>query len=236
MIRILIYDDEKQQCDILENLLLACMNEKAKIDQADTIDKALDCLESTVYNIVFMDIVLDSDLNGIDLAKTVQKKYPQTRLVYITGYIKYCEEIFTTSPDALILKPFTESNVKRALDIVQHKQKSSDCICIAVGNRSIDNISLEYITYLETVSRKLTFFDTQARAVYEFYDIKMTDVIEKLPSYFIQCHKSFCVNLKYAKKLERFKFTLENSREVPVSQSRFQETKSSYLKFLEETL
>ena len=171
MTKILIYDDEQNQCDILKKLLLDAIKGKPQIDCAVTVSAAMRSLQSNVYDIVFIDIVLDSALSGIELAEDIQRTYPQTRLVYITGFIRYCEEIFRTSPDALMLKPFTGEGVRRVLDIVRRKKEKTDHISIAVGRNSVENISLESITYIETVSRRLTSYDTSFRPVYEFYDL-----------------------------------------------------------------
>ena len=236
MIRILIYDDEQNQCDELKKLLLDTAKGKPQIDCAVTVSAAMRYLQGNAYDIVFMDIVLDSALSGIELAEDIQQRYPQTRLVYITGFIKYCEEIFRTSPDALMLKPFTEEGVRRVMDILRRKQEKTDHISIAVGKNSIENISLDCITFIETVSRRLTFFDTSFRPVYEFYDLKISDIADRLPPYFVQCHKSFCVNMKYVQSLKRFCFRLEGERNVPVSQNRFKETRDRYFRFLEESL
>ena len=51
--------------------------------------------------------------------------------------------------------------------------------------------------------------------------------------YFIQCHKSYAVNLMHISQLEKYEIILKNGTRLPISQSKYMETKSRYVDFLE---
>lgn len=56
--------------------------------------------------------------------------------------------------------------------------------------------------------------------------------LEQLPEYFIQCHKSYIVNMNEISRLERNGICLEQDIVVPVSKSRYGETKKQYFRFM----
>ena len=237
MKNILIYDDIPDHSrELAELLQTICGRHTYNIDIAATRDEAAALLDKKSYYIIFLDTELDEDLNGIDFAKEIQNRFPNTSLVYITAYIKYCEEIFRTSPDAFILKPFSRDSVKRAMEIVRHKRGRNGCISIAAGKNSIKTVEFDGIFYIETIARNLTFNDRDFRIVYEFYGIKLLDILDKLPEYFVRCHQSICVNMRKVRSIERYCFIMNNGREIPISQSRFVETRQRYLDFLGDML
>ncbi len=237
MKRILIYDDNPEHSRALAGILQKQLNSKsAAIDIAANISEARELLDSNSYYIIFMDIELEGSENGIALGSMIREEHREASLVYITAYVKYCEEIFVNNPDAFILKPFSEDSVKRTLEIIRRKNHSTDYICIGAGKNSIENISLENITYIDTASRRLRFFEDNIKPVYQFYNIKMSEIAPKLPDYFVRCHQSIAVNMRAVKRIERYFFVLENGREIPISQGRFPETRLAYLKYLGDRL
>ena len=57
---------------------------------------------------------------------------------------------------------------------------------------------------------------------------KLTDLVDLLPDYFHQCHKSYIVNLEYVVRLERTLLYMKDGRMVPVSRTHQAETKEIY--------
>lgn len=236
MNRLLIYDDVPQHSQELAGYLKNMINKTAIIDIAENIDDAMRLLEENAYTCCFLDIELDGGKNGIDIGSMIRQKYKQTSLVYITAFIKYCEEIFVTSPDALLIKPFSEEAVKRTLDIIKSKQKEGGTVSITVSKNTVETIDLENISSIETSSRKLIFYGLDRRPLYEYYNKKLSDISDKLPEWFVVCHKSICVNMRCVRRIERYFFVMDDDREIPISQSRFNEAKLKYLEFLGERL
>ena len=233
--KILIYDDNPTHSSELK-ALIADQTECAETDIASNAAEAKNMLESTYYDTAFIDIELDSGLNGIDFAAELRRERPMMALVYITAYIKYAEEIFVTSPDALLVKPFSAESVKRVLDIISRKKQNSAPAALVLGRRKPERIELDQISYIETKARYLYFYDLSFEQVNCFFNIRIDQVSSKLPPYFVRCHKSFCVNMNCVGRLERFRFLMKDGPEIPISQNRYSETKTRFLHFLEENL
>ena len=234
--KILILDNERAQCEALAELLREQIRGRVQIDCVNTREEMSRRLAENAYSMIFMDIELGGELSGIDVAVEIREKYHSIRLIFITGHVKYCEEIFAAAPDALLLKPFNEENVSRTLDILRSRQEHSDSAVIAIGKRQTEKIPLDEVSYFETRARYLLVHDRDHRVAYRFYDVKMSDIADRLPEYFVWCHKSFFVNMDHVTGIERFRFRLDGGLEIPISQNRYKETKRRFLEYLEESL
>lgn len=233
MNRILIYDDEQAVCDELRQMLMKIYSsEECDVMTAVNHSQAEGYLEDGA-DLVFLDIVLADEADGIEFAKFMRKKYPAVKLVFITAHIRYCEEIFEASPDGFLVKPFTMQKVKRSIDILKRNGGTEDSLVFRSSKSNIVRVPADRVAYIESFSRKLTLYNENGEKIYEFSNSKLSSVESQLPDYFIRCHHSFCVNLNFVSDLKRYTFTLKNADiSVPVSQNRFKETKEKYLAYL----
>lgn len=233
MNRILIYDDEQAVCDELRQMLM-----KIYVSDECDIMTAVNRSQAEGYladgaDLVFLDIVLDDEDDGIAFAKYMREKYPAVKLVFITAHIRYCEEIFEASPDGFLVKPFTVQKVKRSLDILKRNSSDEDALVFRSSKSNITRVPADRVAYIESFSRKLMLYNENGEKIYEFSGSKLSAVEQQLPGYFLRCHHSFCVNLNFVSDLKRYSFTLKNADiNVPVSQNRFKETKEKYLTYL----
>ena len=59
---------------------------------------------------------------------------------------------------------------------------------------------------------------------------KLDDLLDRLPPYFLHCHKSYLINLNYVRQLEMYRIRLEGEEEwIPVSQKYYKHIKNSLL-------
>ncbi len=236
MKRVLIYDDLAEHSETLSAILKKLLNTKTEIDIAHNNDEAVEFISANSYAVIFLDIELDANKNGIDFGKLIRQNCKGTALVYITSYIKYAEDIFVNSPDALMLKPFSEEGVNRTLNILRLKNEEDDVISVSFGKNGVESISLSNIEYIESSNRRLSFYSDNKEPAYQFFNVKLTELMKKLPPYFVRCHYSIAVNMRKVRHLERYFFVMESQREVPISQGRFADTRKSYLTFLGDKL
>lgn len=85
---------------------------------ADNAEAALACIDAgTKIDIVFSDIVMPGELNGIDLAKAIRSRFPHIHVVLATGY----SETRVTIPEVQVLsKPYDIADVLRLLKKARH--------------------------------------------------------------------------------------------------------------------
>lgn len=230
--RILIFDDNSDDCIILKKLVENCIGlSEDNIDTAQTKSEMENLIKNNEYSLIFMDIELD-DENGIDIICRLQQEGIDAEIVYVTAHTKYCEDIFFSEPTALIVKPVTDAKIKRAVSIVKRKRNKKSYISLEISKNKTETISLDRVAYIESVKRQIVFFDENSKELYKVSNRKINYIEKMLPDFFVRCHQSICLNMKFVRSIERYFFTLESGLEVPISQSKFQNVRKIYFEYI----
>lgn len=230
----LICDDSPQDAAALADLLRQTAGD-CEIRTALTAEEAQSVSEGQPFSALFLDIELDGS-SGISFAQAYAKAFPQTALVFYTAHIRYCEEIFTAAPDALLIKPLTAERVRGVLDILEKKQPQKGYLMLAAGKNTARRIPLEEIAYIEIIRRRLTVFDTGGRAIAECYGRKLSEIAPQLGSEFVCCHQSIYVNMRHVAAIRRYMLVLRSGQELPISQSKFRTVREQWGEYLGESL
>lgn len=118
---ILAVDDEELMRLNLKNEITKIFPEKEiyACGEASEAVKYLETLEKKGENLVyaFLDIELGS-MTGIDLAKIIKVKFPNARILFVTGYSKYAMEAFQIHAMGYILKPVTADKLTEVLNVM----------------------------------------------------------------------------------------------------------------------
>ena len=234
MQRFLICDDTSADAQALAEILHAVT--ECGTDAVFSGAEAMQLAENAPYAALFLDIELAEDSSGICFAKEFERAYPQVPLVFYTGHIRYCEEIFTVSPTALLLKPPTEERVRNVLEILRQKSDRQGSLTLPTGKNTIRIIAFEQISYIESIRRRLTVFDTDGQVLAESYGRKLSEIAPQLEPAFVCCHQSIYVNLQQITSIRRYVLILRNGRELPISQSRFLTVRKCWVDYLGENL
>ena len=120
--RILVVEDE--------NLTALEIQSKLNLwgyEVADTVSSGEDAVQRALElkpDLILMDIVLKGDITGIDAAKTIKESI-NIPIIYLTAYSN--DETFQdakiTRPDAYLIKPFEEKELKFAIEMAFYGQK-----------------------------------------------------------------------------------------------------------------
>jgi CheY-like chemotaxis protein len=128
--RILLVDDESS----LRRSLTMGLNQRGiAVENCETGLCALNKLESFKQEDIELDsIVLDillPDINGVELGKMIKSKYPDTPIIFITGYAdKVRNEIETLEASLLLEKPFTADELADKFVKVLDRPKTDEVI------------------------------------------------------------------------------------------------------------
>lgn len=167
----------------------------------------------------WMDIELGSeDANGIDLVKRYFPAGCGTQVIYVTGFVEYCTSVYRTEHLYFLVKPFAQDDLDDALSRVLERLEadSSKPLSVRLGSRVV-LVEPSRISYIESDRRKVRIH-AGAEEI-EAY-ASLSDLAAELPASFIQCHKSFLVNMDHVKELKADSVVLSSNQVVPVSQKR----------------
>lgn len=142
MYKLLVIEDE----ELIRKGIVSLINyEKLNIQEvfeAENGKKALDIIDSKMPDIILSDINIPQ-LDGISLAKIVKEKYPDTRIVFLTGYdyFDYALSAIKIGADDYILKPVSKKDVEEILTKLVSKLEKKRREEKAIEERKKINIS-----------------------------------------------------------------------------------------------
>lgn len=111
--QVLIVDDEEM---VLEETKETVGMELPgmKIIGTSSASEAVDIAGRQQIGIAFLDIEMPG-MNGLELAKKLKKKNPDTNIVFVTAYAEYALEAFDIFASGYLMKPLQRKDVKRAI-------------------------------------------------------------------------------------------------------------------------
>ena len=192
---------------------------------------ALDYISSQQIDLIFVDINLP-DLSGMDFVKSLKEK---PNIIFITAYSEYALEGFKVDAVDYLLKPVgyndflkAVNKVKALFDIKKPQPvpiKATEDHLFVKSEYKLMRIELSDIKYIESMHEYIRIHSINEKPVMTLASLKSIE--EQLPSdKFMRVHRSFIVNLKRIKVIERNRIVFDNSVYIPVSdqyKEKFQE-------------
>ena len=147
MFHIVVCDDDRSITEYLKETLEKKYRRKIEcqcVYSAEELLKWLEDLDQGHTNIIILDIALGDD-DGIAIAKEIRSKYPQIKVILLSGYAQLASNVFEADPVYFLSKPIDEqklfSSVEKAMDIVQHQEIKA--ITVAGSGGKIHRMNVE---------------------------------------------------------------------------------------------
>ena len=112
--KILIVDDEAYLREELRSALERITSDNEYFE-AEDYDSAVKLISENNFAIAFLDIHLQGK-NGLAIAETAKRISPQTNIIMVTAYSEYAIQAFKLFVSGYVLKPFSDNDIKMALD------------------------------------------------------------------------------------------------------------------------
>lgn len=221
MLDIIICEDNEVQRSMVENYLKEIISVKdydAQIyistDSPEDVIKYIEKAEDRI-NAYFIDVDLSSSINGMDIAKKIREADSRSYIVFITGHYELSMMTFEYKIRALdyILKGDYDRIKDRLNDCMavimnENLKEDNDKIFIAKAGTKFYKIPYKDILFFETLSGNHKILLHTTDGFIEFYGT-LRDIIEQLNDDFYQCHKSYVVNIKNIKEINKEEQFLE---------------------------
>lgn len=231
MLRIVICEDDIEMASHIKRILAELYGETSTIRSIYDMDSLVELLkERDSADVLLLDIELQ-DYNSIEIVKKHFHPHNPLQIVYISGYIHYCTEVYDTTHISFLHKPFTDEQLKKAVDkaIQTGEQQRQDCLAVKINNE-LHLIPFHDLIYIESTARLLKY---QTHTVEKISYGKLVVVLQQLPSHFFQCHKSYIVNLKRINCFTGNSFTMGNGESVPISQALRKTARERFFDYVE---
>ena len=168
--------------------------------------------------------------NAISIIAQYLKESSPLQIIYMTPKIEYCTEVYETRHCGFLLKPIRLErlvrDVQRALRLLEKKKAKG--IVVQRGS-SLHILSPQSLLYVESHGRVLKIVTDSE--IIETYD-KMDHFSFQLDKRFLQCHKSYLVNMERVKRYCGDSFLMGNETTIPISQSRRKIVRQQFLDYM----
>lgn len=155
--------------------------------------------------------------SSIELAKDLQEYFPHIRIIFYSETTGCAEKIFRAVPTFFLSIPFHEEAVAAAFERVRVGCEEDIGRTLTIQSRGQkQKIRFSAIRYMESSGRKLFLYTDEGS--FETY-MTVGDALGRLPTHFIQCHRSYIIN---ADRIERYSVDgvlLTGGALVPISRS-----------------
>lgn len=207
MLKVYVCEDNAEQREYLTN----CISEVLEVENfgfetaVSTEDPRviLDAIRGEQQTgIFFLDIDLNTDMNGIELAGEIRKIQPRCYIIFVTTHSEMSYMTFTYKVEAMdfIIKDNVREIKNRVhqclINCYQLNDQHSDDVTrnymVKVGDR-VKAVPYDDILYFEVAknSRKIILYAKNCKL--EFIG-KMKDLEKSLDQRFVRCHRSFLIN------------------------------------------
>ena len=234
MRKIAICDSCCETLEAMKNMLTAQYGKELQIATYPSGEELLRTWqkdERKKAEIVVMEVRSEEE-NGIGAARQVQEIFGDVKMIFSTGELECAEDIFEANPVYLLAKPVKQEKLYEAVDRAIDQIEEGEAASVTLISKSfIARVMAEDIWYVESERRVLT---VHSREEDIRVNMKLSDLEERLPEFFVRVHQSYLVNMKQIRVFSAKGVELADRRIIPVSRPRYAKAKDIFLQFLGE--
>lgn len=205
--KIVVFDDNHSDRKALLGVLEAWAQKKDykdlivfQYDQISKLEFSLpDLLLSDAF---FLDIMTPDTANaGFLLAEKIHIENPAANIIFTTNSTEYWSNAFEIFALHYLTKPISPEKIEKLLDYIYHSpSKKSPSTTVLPGIRQEKVFECDQILYIEAKTDKHLAIVHQTNgslSEINLSSVSFSDLLNSLSSDFVQCHRSFIVNLNY---------------------------------------
>lgn len=226
--KILIYDDDLEELTHLSELfesLLSKRHIQADVQGVSTQQDFHNYLAQEEPDVFFLDIYLDDEAMGTELAKELREAKKNFSLIFVSTSNSYAWESYAVGADYYLLKPVTEASLGAALDKLEVFHPTQ-LITIDTGRRYL-SFNIDKIVAIE-IRDKLCYIHTVSGIVREYCPLY---TFEELLQHdcFLKVNRSVIINMHYVEGLEEDTFVMPDGLRAVVRSREQKQMRALYL-------
>lgn len=228
---IIICDDIKAEAEKISEIIKT-LPYNVNTFVCDNAFDVIDRIQSgTVTDACFLDIVMPG-INGIKLAEDLRKIGYSGHIIFMTASNDYAAESYNVKAFSYLLKPPDFNQINEVLKALIETKNKNDTEGILVKFSKVAKFLLfKDISYIEVINHTIHFYIKTGEELQIYSALK--DISSSLLSdrRFVQCHRSFIVNMYEIASINDWLIVMRDGKKVPVSKS-YPETKKKFTKFI----
>ncbi len=166
-------------------------------------------------DVAILDIRMDG-LDGISLAKQINRLTPGCKIIFLTNYLEYAPDVYDAEHVYFVLKSDMENRLAAALQKALAAPADISQLVVWQG-KTVRRIALRDVLFLERTGRKTRILTEQE----EHWAMQTPQEIldGPLANHFIRCHQSYWVHTAKILALKANDFYLPGDLRLPLSRT-----------------
>lgn len=187
------------------------------VGMAVDYQSAIELINSTSIDLALIDVQLEGEKTGIDVAMYLKQHNEYTPFIFLTSYVdgETIYKVRMTNPSGYLTKPFVSASVFSTIEIALYNadtRRKEEIIVISEGTRSF-NLKRSQIVYVESdhIYSKVITPDGYilVRASISALHLQLP------PETFLRVHRSYVVNIEHVKSVT-VNWVLTGSYKIPL--------------------
>ena len=241
--RIAICDDEEVQRELLKKYLALWSADKEtskenSMEVSSEISLEVNTFSSgeefifaweddRKYDLIILDIEMGR-LSGMELAGRIRMQDEEVPILFVTGYDRYIAQGYEVAALHYLLKPLNREKFFEVLDKLSRKEKKEEKLLFWTAD-GVVSLPASKIWYLEARAHQCVLFARDGE-----YLLKTSfGETHKLlgGSEFVQCHRSYLVNVRHVASIVKRELILDDGRRLPMSRSAEKKVNQAFIEF-----
>lgn len=247
MLNIAICDDDIEELKRIFNIVndnFLNSNAEFKIEQFHSGRDMLENSCVTMFDLIFLDIDMPK-ISGIDVADKMKATNKDVEIIFISNRQDLMGKAIHYSPFRFIEKVNLNNDISEAIEAYINKISNEILLFeLDIMNHQPIKIRVKDILYLESIGHKIkvnyieSYFDENNMNRMRQYSESefrgnLYEFQERWTMFgFIRASKSYFVNVRYIKKIEREGIILDNNDVVAVSRKYYDNVREEYYKYV----
>lgn len=191
------------------------------------MEKALENL----FDLAFLDIYLEGDLNGMEIARILREQNIECKIVFSTVSEEFAVESYQVQAFDYLLKPYVYSRLEQTMRRYEKEtERQSHYIQLKTG-RIYRKVLLSDIIYTDYSNHYIQIHtDREILRSYMSFP-EFSKMLEGYPQ-FLNCYRNCIVNMDYVQTFDEGDFVMKNQERIPVYRKLRTEMKQIYADYV----
>lgn len=236
-IRIACCDDEKQQLELYKTMFTNIemrQDIKLNVEYFLSGNFMLERFQSekNPFDLVYLDMDMD-EKSGLDLAKEIRQNYHSDCLIlFLTNYPKYMQNSFDVRAFQYMIKPVQFDEFERKFNAARKYLEKDD------KNRVVFKIDEDNVVFF---TNEIYYIEKEKSSKQFLVYLEDKCVVAKgvlsaienqlLEQHFMRTHRSYLVNMKHIRRIQKNDLVLSNGNLVPISRRKEKELKQQFMRY-----
>ncbi len=236
-IRIACCDDEKQQLELYKTMFTNIemrQDIKLNVEYFLSGNFMLERFQSekNPFDLVYLDMDMD-EKSGLNLAKEIRQNYHSDCLIlFLTNYPKYMQNSFDVRAFQYMIKPVQFDEFERkfnaARKYLEKDDKNRVVLKIDEDNVVFFTNEIYYIEKEKSSKQFLVYLEDKCVVAKGVLSAIENQLLEQ---HFMRTHRSYLVNMKHIRRIQKNDLVLSNGNLVPISRRKEKELKQQFMRY-----